>query len=169
MKRKLILLILLTGFFSLSYGQQNSKWDKWNWLTGEWKGEGSGKPGQGTGVFTFTSDLNREIIIRKSHTDFPAANGKPAFVHEDLLIVYSGPSGKEDKAIYFDNEGHTISYNISYKDNSIVLTSEKVTGTPVFRLVYTPVDNRTVNTSFEMPQDGETYSKYIEGKSIKTK
>lgn len=145
MKRKLILLILLTGFFSLSYGQQNSKWDKWNWLTGEWKGEGSGKPGQGTGVFTFTSDLNREIIIRKSHTDFPAANGKPAFVHEDLLIVYSGPSGKEDKAI------------------------EKVTGTPVFRLVYTPVDNRTVNTSFEMPQDGETYSKYIEGKSIKTK
>ena len=169
MSRKLLLLIALTGLFSLCYGQQNSKWEKWNWLIGEWKGEGSGKPGQGTGVFSFSSDLNSQVIIRKGHTDFPAANGKPAFVHEDLLVVYSDPFTKEDKAIYFDNEGHTIRYNISYKANSIILTSEKVSNTPVFRLSYVQIDNKSVNVGFEMSQDGETFNKYLEGKSIKTK
>lgn len=169
MKIKLILLIALSGFLSLCYGQQNTKWEKWNWLIGEWKGEGSGKQGQGTGVFSFTPDLNREIIVRKNHTDFPSSNGKPAFVHEDLLIVYPDPSGIEDKAIYFDNEGHTIKYNISYKDNTIVLSSEKVTGTPFFRLIYAKIDSQTVNVSFEMSQDGVTFNKYLEGKSIKMK
>jgi hypothetical protein len=153
----------------MCYGQQNSKWEKWNWLTGEWKGEGAGKPGQGNGVFSFAPDLNSQVIIRKSHTDFPAMDGKPAFVHEDLLVVYSDPSTKGDEAIYFDNEGHTIRYKISYTVNSIILTSEKVSNTPAFRLSYVQIDNKSVNVRFEMSQDGETFNKYLEGKSIRIK
>ena len=40
---------------------------------------------------------------------------------------------------------------------------------PVFRLTYTLLDNETINTKFEMSQDGEKFTTYIEGKSKKVK
>ena len=167
MKGKLLLLIVLSGFLSLCYGQQNDTWDEWNWLIGKWKGEGSGQPGQGGGTFSFFFDLDRNIIVRKSHSEYPAAENKPKTIHDDLMIVYPDISGSPDKAIYFDNEGHTINYTISYLEQSIVLKSEKIPGSPVFRLTYTSLDKKTVNTRFEISQDGEKFMTYIEGKSKK--
>jgi hypothetical protein len=69
------------------------------------------------------------------------------------------------KAIYFDNEGHTIYYSITWTDRSIVLTSEKALNVPIFRLTYSLLDKDTVNTKFEMSQDGLKFMVYIEGKS----
>ena len=83
------------------------------------------------------------------------------------MIVYLDVDGSPNKAIYFDNEGHTISYTITYNDKSIVLTSDKIPNTPVFRLVYTLLDSDTINTKFEMSQDGDKFIPYIEGKSMK--
>lgn len=84
MKAKLILTLAFIGFLASCFGQQNTSWNKWNWLMGEWVGEGSGQPGQGGGTFSFKPDAS-------------------------------------------------------------------------------------VNTKFEMSQDGETFTTYIEGKSKKTK
>jgi len=56
-----------------------------------------------------------------------------------------------------------------YADNSITLVSNKVPGVPVFRLTYTLLDEETVNTAFEMSQDGKKFMTYIEGKSKKQK
>ena len=168
MKSKIFLTIALTGFLTVCFGQQTPAWDKWNWLIGTWVGEGSGQPGEGNGSFSFSLNLDRNIIERKSHTEFPPANGKPASLHEDLLIVYHGAEGAADKAIYFDNEGHVINYAISYSEKSIVLTSEKVQGMPFFRLVYTLLEGGKVNTRFEMSRDGVNFTSYIEGKSKKS-
>jgi hypothetical protein len=85
------------------------------------------------------------------------------------MIVYLDITGSPNKAIYFDNEGYTISYTITYSDKSIVLTSDKIPNTPVFRLVYSLLDSDTVNTRFEMSQDGDKYMPYVEGKSKKVK
>lgn len=76
-------------------------------------------------------------------------------------------TGSPNKAIYFDNEGHTINYTVFYSEKSIVLTSDKIPGSPVFRLIYTSLDKKTVNTRFEISQDGENFMPYIEGKSKK--
>lgn len=46
MKLKLQLILLLLFLNLISYGQQNTSFEKWSWLIGEWKGDGSGKPGQ---------------------------------------------------------------------------------------------------------------------------
>ena len=51
----------------------------------------------------------------------------------------------------------------------IVLTSEKIPNAPIFRLTYTLLDDNTVNTKFEMSQDGENFMTHIEGKSKKVK
>lgn len=157
-------------FISQVYSQEKStSWSKWTWLIGEWQGEGNGQPGQGGGKFSFQTDLDGKILVRKSHTDFPASGNRPAFSHTDLMIVSLDYSGNPTNAIYFDNEGHTINYTISYPENAVVLQSEKVPNVPVFRLTYTLLDSKTVNTKFEMSQDGEKFMTYIEGKSIKIK
>ena len=101
------------------------------------------------------------------HSEYPAAPGKPDVIHDDLMIVYPDYSGTPSKAIYFDNEGHTINYAITYADNTIVLTSDKIPNVPTFRLTYSLLPESVVNTKFEMSQDGTSFSTYVEGKSKK--
>ncbi len=115
----------------------------------------------------FTFDLDKNVIVRKSHSEYPAADNKPLIIHDDLMVVYHNPGGGPDKAIYFDNERHTINYTVNYQVKSIVMTSDKLPQTPVFRLVYTLLENEKVNTRFEMSQDGEKFTPYVEGKSKK--
>jgi hypothetical protein len=165
MKTKLILTCALLGFFAVGFGQGVPDWDKWERLIGDWLGEGSGVPGQGGGTFSFKLDLEGKILVRKSHSEYPAAADKARVIHDDLMIVYPDRSGDPAKAIYFDNEGHTINYAIAYADKKIVLTSEKNPPLPVFRLTYTLLDDETVNTEFAMSKDGEKFATYIEGKS----
>ena len=169
MKTKFFLLMALFFLVSFSFAQQNSKWANWSWLMGEWKGEGSGQPGQGGGAFSFTNDLDGNILVRKSHSDYPASGSKPAVEHDDLMIVSLDITDNPTKAIYFDNEGHTINYSITYAPNTIVLISDKIPNVPIFRLTYTSLEDQTVNTKFEMSQDGVKFMTYIEGKSIKVK
>ena len=168
MKTKLFLSILLFICLSNSFAQQSASWDKWTWLIGEFQGEGSGQPGQGGGTFSFAFELDKNILVRKSHSEYPAANNKPLIVHNDLMIVYPDYTGNPSKAIYFDNEGHTINYSITYPDQAIVMTSNKIANVPVFRLTYTLLNDGMVNTKFEMSQDGEKFMTYIEGKSKKS-
>jgi outer membrane lipoprotein-sorting protein len=165
MKAKLLLAAVLLSLVTFCQAQQNQKWEKWGWLLGAWKGEGSGKPGQGYGSFAFSFDLNNQVIVRRNHTEFPDVQGKPVTAHDDLMIVYYDPAGGAAKAIYFDNEGHVINYTVSFIDKSIVLTSEKTGNTPAFRLTYTPLEKGDVDIVFDMSQDGTTFVTYLEGKS----
>jgi hypothetical protein len=169
MNQKLILTMVFVGFITTCFAQTNPTWEKWSWLIGEWGGEGSGQPGQGGGTFSFKTDLDQKILVRKSHSEYPATANKPKVVHDDLMVVYPDYSGSPVKAIYFDNEGHTINYSITYSGQSIALTSDKIPNIPVFRLTYTLLENEIVNTKFEMSQDGEKFMTYIEGKSHKLK
>jgi hypothetical protein len=169
MKSKFLLTIAFLGFLSTCLSQQNLSWDKWNWLIGDWAGQGSGEPGKGGGTFSFKFDLDKKILVRKSHSEYPATNDKPAIFHEDLMIVYPDSTGNPGKAVYFDNESHVIHYTITYSDKSIQLTSDKSANVLVFRLTYISLDDSTVNTKFEMSQDGEKFITYIEGLSKKKK
>lgn len=166
--RKLFLATLtFLAIASSSFAQQKPNWEKWNWLIGQWQGEGSGQPGQGGGIFNFYYDLDKNIVTRKSHSEYPATPNKPKIVHDDLMIVYLDMAGNPSKAIYFDNEGHTINYTLSYTDKTIAFLSEKTSVATVFRLTYTLLDDKTINTKFEFSQDGQQFKTYIEGKSKK--
>ena len=163
-------LYFTTALFFLTilcFGQQSNTWDQWNRLTGDWQGEGSGAPGEGGGRFSFRYDLDKKIIVRKSHCEYAATDKKPKIIHEDLMVIYADQNGAPSKAIYFDNEGHTINYTVSYADQSIVFLSDKMPNAPIFRLTYTLTGQETVNTKFEMSQDGERFFTYIEGYSRK--
>jgi hypothetical protein len=168
MKIKIFFTLALSTILSASYSQQSNIWSKWSWLIGEWVGEGSGQPGQGGGTFSFRPDLDKKILVRKSHSEYPAAENKPKVIHDDLMIIYPDQYGNVAKAIYFDNEGHTINYTITCSGKSIIMTSDKISNVPVFRLTYDLLENDIVNTKFEMSQDGIKFIVYIEGKSMRS-
>ena len=75
-------------FTSTFFAQKKATWDKWSWLMGTWKGEGNGGPGKASSTFSFATELDKKIIVRKSHSEYPATKDKPKIVHDDLLIFY---------------------------------------------------------------------------------
>lgn len=167
MKFKFIVFVVVFTISANSFGQQSPTWDKWNWLLGEWEGEGSGQPGEAKGTFSFTFDLDSKVLLRKSHTEFPEQNDKPKLIHQDLMVIHLDNTQAPAKAVYFDNEGHTIYYLVSYTEDSILLTSENKTKGPVFRLTYTLLDTNSIYTKFEISSDGNQFRTYVEGKSKK--
>ncbi len=167
MKNLLLLIPVCCMTVSLSFGQTYTDWSKFKWLMGEWAGEGSGKPGEGKGSFSLKEDLGGKILVRKNYTEYPATKDRPATIHNDLMVVYTDFSGTPSKAIYFDNEGHTINYTFHATEKSIVFISEKIPHVPVFRLTYEMIDATTLNIRFEMSEDGNTFMIYTAGKCIR--
>jgi hypothetical protein len=165
MKQKLIISLLFGLIALICHAQEKSKWDKLSWLTGEWKGDGNGQPGKGGGTFSFDFDLEKNILVRKSHSEYTSNDSKAPKVHEDLMIIYPGPDEGQLKADYFDNEGHIINYLVTGSDKAITFISEKQANAPIFRLTYTLLDQSTVNVKFEMSPDRVNFRTYIEGNS----
>ena len=169
-----LMLILLAMLSSNVFAQQQVKpadWKGFQFLIGKWVGEGKGQPGQGSGYFTFSFDLQKRVLVRKSHTTFPKTKERPASSHDDIMIVYQD-NGKT-KAVYFDNEGHQINYTAEFaKDSSsISFVSDIIPNSPRFRLVYEKLPNGKINNKFEIasPNKPEEFSKYIEGVVKKSK
>ena len=163
---RIFLIVIIIGAFSNVFSQNTKNdWSSFQFLLGEWQGEGSGKPGEAVGSSIFSFDLQNTILIRKSYADYPAANNRPAFQHDDLMIIYQ--ENKAIKAIYFDNEGHTINYlvNLSQNLNTIIFVSDINSAAPRFRLTYIKTGENTMKISFEFAPPGkpEEFSKYLDG------
>jgi len=106
-------VILSASPSSFPQSKQNSSWDAWQFLIGEWVSEGGGAPGQATGGFSFNLDLQGRILVRKNHADYPATKDRPAFSHDDLMIVYPESEGKPARAIYFDSDRRASFFALS--------------------------------------------------------
>jgi hypothetical protein len=152
-------------------GPANKLDSKWSALAGEWAGEGSGNPGSGAGTSSFQFDLQKQVLVRRSHSEYPASGGRPATVHDDLMVIYPG-TDEESRAIYFDNEGHVIEYSAKWSAGGDTLTflSKPTAGTPQFRLIYKKVDAQTLTVVFEMAPPGQTaFRPYVSGRLKRSK
>jgi hypothetical protein len=137
-------------------------WGPAQFLVGHWVGEGSGEPGKGTGEFTFAPDLAGHVLVRKNFAEYPAANGKPASRHDDLMIVYRDEATHGLLAVYFDSEGHTIHYSVSAAGPAVVFLSDGGPNQMRYRLTYTPVGKDSLKLKFELAPPGKDFSTYIE-------
>jgi hypothetical protein len=164
------IVLLFLAFLSAprSFAQQpkEANWDSFRFLFGEWIGEGTGSPGEGTGRFSFTFDLQDKILVRKNRADYPATKDKPAYSHTDLMIIYR-EADDSLKAIYFDNEGHVIHYSVSFSKDQNMLTflSDPSPSSPRFRFIYSKSSADKLKLEFDIAPPGkpEAFSKYIEG------
>jgi hypothetical protein len=143
-------------------------WEAWKFLLGEWEGENEGDPGEGSGRFSFDFNLDENILVRRSRTIFPTTPEREGYTHDDLLIIYVESSGIK-RAIYFDNEEHTIHYevNVSTDQNQITLESDPVPSMPQFRFTYIKTGEDTLDARFEMTPPGVpgAFFVYLEGSS----
>ncbi|HSP15726.1 MAG TPA: hypothetical protein VLV78_13355 [Thermoanaerobaculia bacterium] len=139
---------------------------QWNALLGNWTGEGGGSPGVGSGTASFQFDLQEHAIIRRNVSDYPASEGRPAVHHEDLMVIYPGPSAAEASAFYLDNEVQTIAYSASWSADGKVLTFVSLPGGkgPQFRLSYTFTSPDAMTVTFEIAAPGSTvFKKFVGG------
>ncbi len=156
---------LLPGLLSGQVVDKPSPWQAWQFLLGDWEGEGTGEPGEGIGNFSFATDLQGTVLVRRNHSDFPAARGRPATSHDDLMILYQ-EAGRPTRASYFDNEGHVIQYaaEFSRDSNTVIFLSDPAPGTPRFRLTYGKKAEGLVTIRFEFAPPGkpDEFVRYIE-------
>lgn len=138
-------------------------------LVGEWDASGSGQPGSATGSFAFRWSLQDRVMVRTSFAEYPAAGGRPASRHDDLMIIYL--SGTGVRADYYDSEGHVIRYAVrSPAPGQAVFLSDGAAGEPRFRLTYTQTADGGLDGQFESADPGTTtFKTYLKWHSRKTK
>ena len=152
--------ILLLAAASLC-AQNKPNWDGWQFLIGDWAGEGTGDPGQGTGGFNFELQLDQRILVRQNHAEYPATKDRPAYSHQDLMVIH--PEGSGWSAVYFDNEGHVIHYEAEFRTggDGVVFTSKDEASAPRFMLTYTKAGANKVGIEFAIAAPGKPFIPYI--------
>ncbi len=135
-----------------------------SFLEGTWDAKAEGNGGAAAiGRYTFQRELGGHILVRHSTSDLNC-KGPASFdcAHGDLLYVFEDAPGQPLKAIYFDNEGHVIHYNVSTPTaDSVEFLSEVAPG-PRFRLVY-ELKSATMTGRFQMQMPGQAeWHSYLE-------
>lgn len=145
--------------------------EMFDYLLGNWEGEGSGEPGKGTGGFAFDVSLDGNLVSRRSHAEYPATKDRPAVNHQDVMVAYA--EGGQIRADYFDNEAHVIHYTVSFAAESGVVTfiSPIAAGQPRYRLIYRPLSKDRVEVAFEVAPPGKPsdFALYVKGVSRRLK
>lgn len=152
----ILIWIILSAAFAWSQPRPRAiDWRPFRFLIGQWVGESAD---QGQGVASFQFDLQDKILVRRNQADYAGTADRPAFSHQDLLVVYPAPvEGDAFRAIYFDNEGHVIHYavTVSADGNQIIFQSETVAGQPRFRLTYGKTGTDEVQVVFAIAAPGK--------------
>ncbi len=133
-----------------------------HFLDGTWDAKAAGANGiSSLGTYTFASELAGHVYAR--HGKAANCSGPKSFdcEHTDLLYIF--PEGAGLKAIYFDNEGHTIHYEVTTPTpTSVVFLSEAGSPGPRFRLVY-ELKEGVMAGKFQMQPPGQTeWHSYLE-------
>ena len=168
-----LLLVAIAGLLllnSASRAQESAKaLASFEYLIGDWVGEGGGQPGQGSGGFTFLPDLQNHILVRKNHAAYAATKDRPAFTHDDLMVVYQDSDDAPSRAVYFDSEGHVIHYSVtvSADHKTVEFVSETLPSSPRYRLTYFMTGGDALTLRFEIAPPGkpDSFSTYIEAKA----
>jgi hypothetical protein len=162
----LALLVLLLPVVCAAQQNRSAPWTKFQFMLGSWNAAGSGSPGKGAGEFSFTFDPQNRVIVRRSHTDYPATAGRPAFAHDDLMIIYADEQ-QLFRADYYDNEGHVIRYAVEFSpdENTCTFVSDVSPSQPRFRLVYRKIKDGELGITFDIAPPGSpnNFKTYVEG------
>jgi hypothetical protein len=157
-----VTLILFSACASASGQEKQDAWADFRFLIGSWVSAGKAEEGS----FTLEPDLQGQILLRRNVANLPAAKGRPAGRHEDLMIIYR-VGGKQIKASYYDSEGHVIQYSVAplAEKKGLVFVSDLESSGPHFRLTYTKGEGDTVAVKFEIAPPGKPpeFKTYLEG------
>lgn len=168
---RLGILVILAAVAAFGQKSIPARWANWGPFLGTWEAVGGGAPGQGKGSFTFAPELQGAVLTRANFSEYPASKDKPAYRHDDLVVIYLD-SDKKTRANYWDNEDHVIRYTIEFAQdgNSMVWLSDPQLG-PRFRLTYAKTSTDTLALRFEIapPNAPSEFRTYIEAAAKRVK
>ena len=147
-----------------------SKPDQWKslaFLEGTWDAKGQGNGAAINGTSTFQLELDGHIMARHSRTS--DCKGPDSFdcEHGDLLYVFADAPGAPLKAIFFDNEGHVIHYDVSTPSpGTAIFLSDAAMPGPQFQLVYS-LQGNVMAGKFQMRVPGQPWKSYLEWSGAK--
>jgi hypothetical protein len=146
-------------------------WKALGFLEGTWEAhtQGGSANAQGSGTYTFSPELNHHVLVRRS-SDSAACSGPKGFdcQHSDVLYIYQEAKDRPLRAIYFDNEGHVIHYDVATSNaTTAVFISDPSQQGPQFRLVY-ELKDAVMSGKFQMRLPGQTeWKSYLEWSGTK--
>ena len=144
---------------------QPAAWKPLQFLIGTWdaKTQGGSAGAAGSGSYTFQLELGGHVLAR--HSMSAGCKGPADFncEHGDLMYVYQESPSGSFKAIYFDNEGHVIHYDVTTPSpTSAVFISPASQPGPQFQLVY-ELKGKTMQGKFQLRMPGQTeFKSYLE-------
>lgn len=144
--------------------QTKNPWADWVPFLGNWEGAGSGGPGEGRGEFSFGAELQGAVLVRHNYAEYPPGKDKPAYRHDDLMVIYPSADNHKTRADYWDNEGHVIHYEVELSTSKLVFLSDPGQTGPRYRLTYLKTGEDELKLTFEIapPNDRNSFKTYIE-------
>ncbi|MGB8259022.1 MAG: hypothetical protein WCE75_01665 [Terracidiphilus sp.] len=165
-------LLLLAGMGALAQtpakapAQPTPPPDPWaavRFLVGSWEAKATGGAAlaQAVGAYSFRFELHEHLLARHATSGACTAPDDFDCRHADLLFVY--PEGQALKAIYFDNEGHVLHYDVSVpQPGAAVLVTDASQPGPQYRLTYTLAAG-VMTGKFEIRMAGQAdFATYLE-------
>jgi len=123
-------------------------------LVGSWEAE----PSQYVTIARtdFALDLQGKALVRHNHAEYPATNAKPAYTHDDLLVVYRELKPVATKGLYLDSDGYYARYTItSAGPGQATFTSDVIPGFPRYRVSYSLLPDGRLSTTIEVSPAGK--------------
>ena len=145
-------------------------WKSLQFLVGTWEAKTKGGSANATssGTYTFQPELRNHVLAR--HSGSEACKGPADYncEHTDLLYVFQDAPGQPYKAIYFDNEGHVIHYEVSVpNESSVIFLSDPSRPGPQFRLSY-ELNGSNLSGKFQIRMPGQAeFKSYLEWSGIR--
>lgn len=140
---------------------------QWRVLIGDWTGDGGGQPGSAIGRTSYRFEVGDRAIVRRNRADVAASAGRPASVHEDLLVIYAGSKPGEARALYVDNEDHVIHYSAAWSADGKTLTfvSDAMPTATRFRMTYRiqSADQHVLDFDIAPPGSPDGFKPYVSG------
>jgi hypothetical protein len=159
-----LLCCLLAAQEKPSHDAPEDPWQPLRFLIGTWeaKTQGGSAGATSAGAYIFQLELQGHILAR--HSTAAGCQGPADFncEHGDLLYIYRVPS-QPFKAIYFDNEGHVIQYDVTIPapDTAVLLSPASEPG-PQYRLIY-EFKGQVMRGKFQIRMPGEKeFVSYLE-------
>jgi hypothetical protein len=165
-------LVISIFSFAVALPGQSAAWKPLEFLIGTWeaKTQGGSSGAAGSGTYSFQLELRDHVLARHSTNSGCKGPAKFDCEHGDLLYLYSGASPMSWKAIYFDNEGHVIDYDVSTPtpDTAVFVSSRSQAG-PQYRLSY-QLKGSIMQGRFQVRMPGQAeFKSYLEWSGEKKK
>ncbi|HEY7388944.1 MAG TPA: hypothetical protein VH640_10585 [Bryobacteraceae bacterium] len=146
-------------------GSIEAAWKPLRFLIGTWEAKviSGAAAAAGVGTYTFQLELGGHILARHSATLDCKGPDNFNCQHTDLLYIYRESPAQSPQAIYFDDEGHVIHYEVTTPaPGTVVLVSASSASGPQYRLVY-ELKEGVMQGKFQLRMPGQSrFASYLE-------